>query len=52
MTENIPVVIEKQKLIFEKDTISVAPFDFPYSKERDASMQLSQCLTECSSRRR
>ena len=52
MTENRPVVIEKQKLIFEKNTLSVAPFEFSYSNECDASMKLRQFLVKTSSTRK
>ena len=52
MSQIKPVVIEKHKIIFQEDTLSVALYVFSDSHEFDASMERSQFLTEKSSTRK
>ena len=52
MTEKA-VVIEENKFFSQEDLLSVIHYDFPDSQKVDASMKLSQFLTEyCSTRKK
>ena len=51
--ENKTVVIEENKFISQEDLLSVTHYDFPDPPKVDASMKLSQFLTEyCSTRKK